>query len=128
MVVPTDFRVHGYWIDNQVDLYLLPSEESRVQVIGEGVDAERVRVTGIPVHPYFNSSLNPVAQKKKYGLSPDDPVVLLMGGGEGTVLLERLILALDGRRERVQIAALSGRNLSRYAHLKCLQSRLSHHF
>jgi processive 1,2-diacylglycerol beta-glucosyltransferase len=128
VAVPTDFRVHGYWIDDQVDLYLLPSEESRAQVIGEGVAAERVKVTGIPVHPYFNRSLDPVALKEKYGLSPDDPVVLLMGGGEGTVLLERLILALDARRDRFQIAALAGRNLRQHAHLKCLKSRLSHHF
>ena len=26
VAVPTDFRAHRYWIDDQVDLYLLPSE------------------------------------------------------------------------------------------------------
>jgi len=128
VAVPTDFRVHGYWIDDQVDLYLLPSEESRAQVIEQGVAAERVRVTGIPIHPCFNSSLDPIGVQKKYGLCADDPIVLLMGGGEGTVLLERLILALDSRRDRFQIAALAGRNLRQHACLKCLHSRLSHHF
>ncbi len=128
VAVPTDFRVHGYWIDDQVDLYLLPSEESRAQVIGDGVDAGLVEVTGIPIHTEFSRSLDPVVLRKKYGFSTDDPIVLLMGGGDGTVSLERLILALDERRERFQIAALSGRNLSRYAHLKRLHSRISHHF
>ena len=128
VAVPTDFRVHGYWIDDRVDLYLLPSDESRARVIGDGVDEERVRVTGIPVHPEFSRQLDPVALEKKYGLSPGDPIVLLMGGGDGTVSLERLILALDGRGEKFQIAALSGRNLRQHAYLKRLQSRLSHHF
>ena len=128
VAVPTDFRVHGYWIDDQVDLYLLPSEESRAQVIEEGIAAERIRVTGIPIHPCFSSSLDLMGVQKKYGLYADDPIVLLMGGGEGTVLLERLILALDARKDRFQIAALAGRNLRQHAHLKCLQSRLSHHF
>ncbi|MEA1928757.1 MAG: glycosyltransferase [Candidatus Auribacterota bacterium] len=128
IAVPTDFRAHRYWIDEQVDLYLLPSEESGIQLIGDGVDADRIRVTGIPVHPEFSRQFDPIALKEKYGFTNGLPVVLLMGGGEGTVSLERLILALDGRGERFQIAALSGRNLSRYAHLKRLHFRISHHF
>jgi len=128
VAVPTDFRAHRYWIDDQVDLYLLPSEESGTQLVGDGVGIDRVRVTGIPVHPEFSRQLDPLVLKEKYGLSPVEQIILLMGGGDGTVSLERLILALDGRRERFQIVALSGRNLRQHAHLKRLQSQLSHHF
>ncbi len=126
IAVPTDFLVHAYWINDNIDLYLLPSRESGPLVIERGVDAGRIRVTGIPVHPEFDRKLDPEVLKRKYGLVPSLPTVLLMGGGEGSVSLERLILALDARKESFQMAALSGRNLKQHAQLMRLRGRLVH--
>ncbi|MFH1037353.1 MAG: glycosyltransferase [PVC group bacterium] len=126
IAVPTDFRVHAYWIYDEVDLYLLPSRESAVQLAGRGVLPGLIRVSGIPVHPGFNRKLDPAAMKRKHGLSPGLPAVLLMGGGEGSVSLERLVRALDRSGETFQTAALAGRNLRQHARLQRLRDRLRH--
>jgi len=126
IAVPTDFLVHTYWINDNIDLYLLPSRESGLLVIERGVDAGRVRVTGIPVHPEFARRLDPEVLKRKYGLVSSLPTVLMMGGGEGSVSMARLISALDVRKELFQMAALSGRNLKQHAQLMRLRDRLVH--
>lgn len=126
VAVPTDFHVHGYWIDDEVDLYLLPSEESKKQVISDGVDSKCIQVTGIPVHPQFSQCIDPILLKKKYGLSPADPIVLLMGGGD--ISLKLFIQALDAWSGNFQIAVLAGRDLRQHTRLKHMQPRLSHNF
>jgi len=126
VAVPTDYRVHAYWIYPEVDLYLLPSPESVDMLAARGIDRERLKETGIPVRPGFGRPLDPVRMKLKYGLAPDLPAVLLMGGGEGTVSLERLIPALDSVGEDFQLAALAGRNRRQYNRLQRLRGRLRH--
>ena len=122
--VPTDFRVHAYWICPEVDLYLLPSRESVEMLSARGIEPGRLKETGIPVRPGFSRPQDPVRMKRKYGLAPDLPAVLLMGGGEGSVSLERLVRALDGSRERFQVAALAGRNRRQFLRLQALRGRI----
>lgn len=126
VAVPTDYTVHAYWLDEQVDLYLAPSEESRDRMVRRGVDPARVKVVGIPVNPGFSRRHDRVGLGEKYGLAPATPTVLLMGGGEGSVSLERLIVALDRKPGTFQMAAVSGRNLSLHVHLCRLRSKLAH--
>ncbi len=126
VAVPTDYRVHAYWIYDQVNLYLLPSLESKTLMISRGVPSGLNRVSGIPVHPIFDRALDAGKLKLKYGLDPKLPAILLMGGGEGTISLKRLILTLDRREEEFQIAALTGRNLKQHADLKELRRRIRH--
>ncbi len=124
--VPTDYRVHAYWIYPEVDLYLLPSRRSVEMLSARGVDPGKLRETGIPIRPGFSRSLDPARMKRKYGLVPGLPAVLLMGGGEGSVSLERLVLALDSAGEKFQAAALAGRNRRQYKRLRDLSGRLRH--
>lgn len=124
--VPTDYRVHAYWIYPEVDLYLLPSRRSVEMLSARGVEPGKLRETGIPIRPGFGRPLDPARMKRKYGLVPDLPAVLLMGGGEGSVSLERLVPVLDSAGERFQLAALAGRNRRQYNRLQRLSGRLRH--
>lgn len=124
VAVPTDYRVHAYWIYPEVDLYLLPSRESVEMLSARGVESRRLKETGIPVRLGFRRSLDPDRMKRKYGLAADLPAVLLMGGGEGSVPLERLVRALDGSREKFQVAALAGRNRRQFLRLQALRGRM----
>lgn len=126
VAVPTDFRVHPYWIQPEVDLYLMPTRQSAERLAGRGVEPERIRETGIPVRTVFTRKENRELLKRKYGLAGESPTVLLMGGGEGSVSLERLATALDGSGERFRIAALTGRNRKQHGRLRALRSRLRH--
>ncbi len=127
VAVPTDYTVHAYWLDEEIDLYLAPSAESALLLRQRGVPPNRARVTGIPVHPSFSRNPSSLDLRRKYGLLPALPTVLLMSGGEGSVDLEGLIRALDKSQGDFQIAALSGRNLKLCACLHRLRPRLNHH-
>ena len=126
VAVPTDFAVHSYWFDEMVDLYLLPSERSRTGLIARGLPPDRIRVSGIPVDEEFTRPHQPGMIKRKYGLEPKLPAILLMGGGEGRIRMEKLIRELDKIHRYFQIAALTGRNLKELSRLKRLLPTLSH--
>ncbi|MCX6348635.1 MAG: glycosyltransferase [Candidatus Aureabacteria bacterium] len=126
VAVPTDYAVHAYWLFDEVDLYLVPAAENREMLLQRGVAPEKVRVAGIPIHPAFAGSVSPRDLKIKYGLTGVSPAVLLMGGGEGVATLEGLIREIDGRREKFQIAAVSGRNRLLHVRLQNLRAALDH--
>jgi processive 1,2-diacylglycerol beta-glucosyltransferase len=89
-VVVTDFDVHRLWVNPRASGYFVASEEVRVLLSRQGYPADRIRVTGIPIHPVFSrEAARPAA---------GPPAVLLMGGGFGMgPILEALdrLLALD---------------------------------
>jgi len=55
LTVVTDLtHVHQVWFHDGADLCLVPSQETYDQALDYGLDPERVRVCGIPVHPGFS--------------------------------------------------------------------------
>lgn len=49
----TDIGIHGKWINQNVDLYLAASEETKRDLIKIGISADKIAVTGIPVRSGF---------------------------------------------------------------------------
>ncbi len=74
-VVVTDHDVHGLWVDPRAAGYFVASEEVKVLLSRRGYPADRVRVTGIPIHPVFAREAPRPASGR--------PSVLVMGGGFG---------------------------------------------
>jgi len=74
--------------------------------------AERVLVTGLPVSPRFVAAAqeDPIAMRRRLGLEPDLPVVLIMGGAEGMGPLHRLCRAIVHSGVRAQLVVITGRN------------------
>ncbi len=126
VAVPTDYAVHSYWLHPEVDLYLVPAEANRVSLIERGIAPERVRAAGIPIDPGFAVPVDPAASRRRRGLPADLPAVLLMGGGEGTAGLDRLVREIDLRRESLQMIALTGRNRFLRRRLEALRPALRH--
>jgi processive 1,2-diacylglycerol beta-glucosyltransferase len=126
VAVPTDYAVHSYWIHEEVDLYLVPSEGNRASLLERGVAADKIRVGGIPIHPGFSSPSDPVETRRRFGLAADSPAILFMGGGEGTAGLEELIREIDRRREQFQMIAAAGRNRFLRRRLLGLRGGLRH--
>lgn len=86
-VVVTDYDVHTQWLNPKASGYFVGAEHVKVILSRLGYPAEKIRVTGIPIHPVF-------AQEPPSTLS-DRPRLLLMGGGLGmgdmVQALERLL-------------------------------------
>lgn len=110
--VVTDFAVHALWMQEAVSGYFVATEEASRHLVRLGVLPQRVRVTGIPVDPVFADALPAAAARKRLGLDPARPVVLLLSGGFGVGPTVALLTALRDLDARVQVLSVVGRNES----------------
>jgi UDP-N-acetylglucosamine:LPS N-acetylglucosamine transferase len=100
------------WACEDVSLYLVANEDARQQLIDYGVDAEKIKISGLPLHPKFKEVTEADAQnaRRAYGLDPDKFTVFVnagwIGGGNIPTIFRELVRGeLD-----VQAIFLAGKN------------------
>ena len=100
------------WACDDVSLYLVASEEARLQLIDYGVPSERIKVSGMPVHPKFAYPGEEAAQaaRKALGLDPDKFTVFVNAGWEGGGNIPQIFRELVRGKLPVQAIFLAGRN------------------
>lgn len=109
--VLTDQSLHSEWLNPCTDLYLAGSDYVRARLIGRGVPANRIAVTGIPISPKFALPRDRIAARKALGLSPDLPVVLIMVGAQGLLPdAADLCAALAASPLPLQVVFVAGRD------------------
>lgn len=116
--IVTDFGVHQYWIAKEVDLYLVPTDEIKRDMVRRGVRENRVLVTGIPVDPGFSQVLDKTSERQRLGLDPRVPTALVMGGSKGLGPVEDIVWALRQRASRLQMIVVCGQNRRAYKKLR----------
>jgi processive 1,2-diacylglycerol beta-glucosyltransferase len=80
----TDFTLHQRWIHKQMDRYFVATEELKEEIIQAGEPSEKVVVSGIPIRPCFeDQELTKEALLKKYDLSPNKQVIVILAGAFG---------------------------------------------
>ncbi|MGQ9466944.1 MAG: MGDG synthase family glycosyltransferase [Anaerolineae bacterium] len=113
IAVGTDLVVmHAAWVAPGVRRYLVATEAAREQLLRHGVEPERVEVTGLPISPRFQqvAAEDPAAVRRRLGLEPDRPTVLLMGGGVGFEPLEKVARAVAAATPTAQRVIIAGQN------------------
>lgn len=108
--VVTDFAVHGLWIVENVGCYYLSTEEGRRHLVRRGQDDDRIRVLGIPIDPAFAGEREPREARRRLGLAPEIPVVLLLGGGHGVGSMMDLLRSFQETNVACQVIAVAGAN------------------
>jgi len=108
--VLTDFVAHRYWADPDVDLYIAPSEETRQNLVSQGVPPERVKAFGIPTSQQFHASPDKAAVIKSLGLRPDLPKILVMGGSLGLGPMKSVIRKLNKLPQPFDVIVITGKN------------------
>ncbi len=104
-------RLHSFWLNPRVDLYLVPSTEAAEAALAAGVPPERVVECGQPIPAGPPVSVDPVQAKAALGLDPDRPLVVLTGGGAGSGPLAAVSEALTRvLAPMVQTVVICGRN------------------
>ena len=100
------------WACDDVRLYLVASEEARLQLIDYGIPPERIKVSGMPVHPKFAYPGEEAAQaaRKALGLDPDKFTVFVNAGWEGGGNIPQIFRELVRGQLPVQAIFLAGRN------------------
>ena len=124
--VATDFRLHRMWAHNNIDQYYTASEGAKKDLEKFGIDGEKIEVTGIPIKPDFAKppELSKTDMKKKLGIDPDIPMVLMMGGSLGLGRFSDVAKALNNIKTPVQMVCITGKNSAKKAELEELQKDL----
>ena len=100
------------WACDDVALYLVANEDARDQLIDYGVAPERIKVSGMPVHPKFHEVDEKDAQfaRRAYGLDPDKFTVFLNAGWIGGGNIPQIFRELARGELDVQAIFLAGKN------------------
>lgn len=109
-IVVTDFDMHALWLCRNFERYFVALDETRYYLEKLGFPAEKISVTGIPIAPKFAEVKDKAAMRKKYGLDPGQPTIILSLGGFGVGKIDNLIESLRGISMPVQILAMCGKN------------------
>ncbi|AOZ90311.1 diglucosyl diacylglycerol synthase [Bacillus xiamenensis] len=110
--VMTDFCLHKIWVHENIDRYYVATDYVKQKLVEIGTHPSDVKVTGIPIRPQFEADVPKSIIYKKYGLSSDKKVLLIMAGAHGVLknvkeLCEALLLDSE-----VQIVVVCGKNVA----------------
>ncbi|MFS0656743.1 diglucosyl diacylglycerol synthase [Bacillus sp. 179-C3.3 HS] len=108
--VMTDFCLHKIWVHENIDRYYVATDYVKEKLVEIGTHPSDVKVTGIPIRPQFEADVPTSKIYKKYGLSSNKKVLLIMAGAHGVLknvkeLCEALLLDSE-----VQIVVVCGKN------------------
>lgn len=117
VAVLTDYAPHAYWIYDNVDAYVVPSEETGRSLIKNGIPAKKIKPLGMPVDPKFYLRPDKARTLKRYSLDSNKPIVLIMGGGQGLGPIKRLLKLLDRSPLSAQFIVVTGSNKKLYRSL-----------
>lgn len=100
------------WACDAVTLYLVASEEARRQLIDYGVAPERIKISGMPVHPKFAYPGEEAAQaaRRALGLDPEKFTVFVNAGWIGGGNIPQIFRELVQGELDVQAIFLAGKN------------------
>jgi processive 1,2-diacylglycerol beta-glucosyltransferase len=119
-VVVTDFDLHGMWVVPDMAGYFVASDEVAFRTAARGIDAARIHTTGIPIMPVFAQMHDRTACAAEFGLDPQRPTILLMGGGAGLGGLDEVATRLLTIDADFQLVALAGRNARMLERLRAI--------
>lgn len=110
----TDYGVHRAYIADQVDAYVVASEDMLPELKAFGVEESKVYPFGIPVHDVFFDPKDRVELLRELDLDPDIPVLLFMAGSFGVSNIIKLYRSLESTDVQMQIIVITGRNKKLY--------------
>lgn len=109
-VVVTDFAAHALWMQAGIERYFVAAEEVAVHLRASGIDAERIRVTGIPIDPRYAAPMDRQAARAALGVRGERDVLLLMAGGMDRRTLQVLLAGLCRLRWPLDAFVVCGRS------------------
>jgi UDP-N-acetylglucosamine:LPS N-acetylglucosamine transferase len=100
------------WACDDVKLYLVASPEARQQLIDYGVAPERIKISGMPIHPKFAYPSEQAAQaaRNALGLDPQKFTVFVNAGWAGGGNIPAIFRELVNGKLDIQAIFLAGRN------------------
>ncbi len=122
--VLTDYVPHAYWLHDNVNYYICPSQEINQRLIKKGIPGHKIKALGIPFDPAFTAPVNKTAVLEKLNFTPGTKTVLIMGGGQGLGPIKTIVNSLDKVKTNLQEIIVTGTNKKLY---KSLKANLKNH-
>lgn len=118
VTVVTDLGgIHPTWLHRGSSAIYLPTAEALELACRQGLPRERLHAFGLPIRADFaREAPDRAAARRAFGLDPDRPVILVMGGGGGIGPIEAIVaataeaLAKAGGADTAQIAVIAAKN------------------
>ncbi len=107
--IVTDFTIHPYWEDTEMDYYVTANELLTNQAMKKGIAKEKLVPIGIPIQPKFADKLDKSEARAALGIG-DIPTVLVMSGSMGYGKIGSMIKELDNSEPEFQIISVCGYN------------------
>jgi UDP-N-acetylglucosamine:LPS N-acetylglucosamine transferase len=100
------------WACNDVALYLVANEDAKRQLVDYGIAPEKIKISGMPVHPKFHEVTEKDAQKARqaFGLNPDKFTVFVNAGWVGGGNIPQIFREFSRGELNVQAIFLAGKN------------------
>jgi processive 1,2-diacylglycerol beta-glucosyltransferase len=106
----TDYTVHPFWWQLDLDGYFVGSPDLVRDMAKHGIDRKRIWPVGIPVDHNTGSYKDKAVIRRKLGLDQDRPTVLIMGGGLGLGGLDEIVRCLGNMEQDIQVLVVTGAN------------------
>jgi len=113
MGIITDYRIHRFWLYKPIDMYFVPNEEMKCELLNLGWENDKVYITGIPCPVNINTNTLSDDLKK--------PFLVVAGGGWGLGNLEGTVIRLLNANLEFCLVVVTGKNTFLYRKLKNLE-------
>ncbi len=109
--------VHRLWFHPNVDVLLAPTSIVRNNAIEAGVAAEKIHVTGIPVHPRIaEENRTPREIREQLGWLPDPLTILVVGSKRVSGMMDALQV-INHFGAPLQLAVVCGKDRETFSEL-----------
>ncbi len=115
--VVTDYVAHPLWVWKNMDGYFVGSLLVHEFLIDQGIEKEKIMLSGIPLRHQFEKKLDRVKSRKTLEISENRQVVLIAAGTYKSVSVETIIKALSANifSYAIVLAGNSSENVIEYA-------------
>lgn len=109
--IVTDYTLHPFWNETNIDYYVIPNEYLSYQTIQKGIPEEKILPFGIPISPKFNKKMDKKLARELLEID-DKPTILMMSGSMGYGNLFKQLESLCQLDYDFQIITICGNNKS----------------
>lgn len=118
VAVLTDYVPHSYWIYDNINYYISPSEDVSLRLEKKGVEPNKIKSLGIPFDPKFNEPVDRSKVFQKFKLAQNLATILIMGGGQGLGPIKTIVKSLEKVKKPIQEIVITGTNNKLYNSLR----------
>ncbi|MDD4688297.1 MAG: glycosyltransferase [Eubacteriales bacterium] len=107
--VVTDFTIHPFWEDANLDYYVTAAKQLDYQMIRKGQPLNKILPIGIPIQSKFGKDIDKTEARRILGMD-EKITVLVMSGSMGYGKISKTIIKLDKLDIDFQIISICGSN------------------